>query len=286
MSGGSPCSRHNTTTAGCHDCRRTNRAYDRRRRTAIRNGTWLYPVPVEQIRAHITQLRTQGMTVAAISRAANVSIRTLADIIHIRRRTRQVHGATAAAVLAVTAPTRPPLDAGFVDPAGTMRRIQALVAIGYPLSEQARRLGKQTQQVWEWAYGKQASVHETTAHAVAALFEELSATPGKSVRARNDANRRGWMPPLAWEDDEIDNPDGQPAIDAPEHADDPDPEIARRALQGQLAWGDIAKVDRPEVLRRIGETRIANSTAAALLRMNPTSLTTARRKYLNQEEAA
>lgn len=42
-----------------------------------------------------------------------------------------------------------------------------------------------------------------TARKVATLFAELEATPGPSQRAKNDGARRGWEPPVAWDERDI-----------------------------------------------------------------------------------
>jgi hypothetical protein len=88
--------------------------------------------------------------------------------------------------------------------------VRALVAIGWPLTEQARRLGVSTQKVWQIASAKYPTITEANACDVRSLFECLSATPGGSVRAVNDARRKGWLPPLAWDD--IDDPHAEPSV--------------------------------------------------------------------------
>lgn len=94
-----------------------------------------------------------------------------------------------------------------VDATGSRRRLQALVALGWPihledrLSPHARRL----------TYSGQRTVHADTAAAVRALYDELSMTPGPSSRSRQRAARKGWPVPLAWSDDSIDDPNARPA---------------------------------------------------------------------------
>lgn len=99
-----------------------------------------------------------------------------------------------------------------VDATGTRRRIRALMRIGWSLHEQARRLGVAVQSLSR-THRQRDHVLLSTAQKVAALYDELSMTPGTCVRARNHAERRNWPPPLAWDDDEIDDPAAQPAHD-------------------------------------------------------------------------
>lgn len=99
---------------------------------------------------------------------------------------------------------------GFLVPAaGTRRRLQALAAIGWSSREVARRLGV-TPQTLRRLYG-QTSVLTSTRDRVAALYDELSMTPGSNRTTVTWAVRRGWAPPLAWDDDRIDDPAAKPA---------------------------------------------------------------------------
>lgn len=228
---GIACTQHVVFTAGCASCRYVDTRYNRRRRHAIAAGTWLHRVPAEHIRHHVRQLQDQGMSINAIARAANVASRTLRGA--LRDNARHVQGHTAAAVLAVT--YRPTLPAGMVDVTPTARRIRALAAIGYPLSHIAQRLDRQQQQVWHWAWEKNATISTRIASQVATLCAQLEGTPGPSTRARNAALRNGWAPPLAWIDDDgqdtIDDPDAQPVV--PDvRPDDVDEVLVHRAVQG------------------------------------------------------
>jgi hypothetical protein len=105
---------------------------------------------------------------------------------------------------------------GRLDPTGSIRRIQALVALGWTVKELGERLGSRTQ-LSVLIYGAPAFIFPATAVKIAALYEELSmrlppeTTRGdkfKASRARNVARREGWPPPLAWDD--IDDPAERP----------------------------------------------------------------------------
>ncbi len=182
-------------------------------------------MPQEQVVQHLDGLLAAGANVAGIAEASGLPVRTLFGI----RNRKWVQGETAAALLAVRkAPALPPT--GFRPAAGACRRVRALLALGWPLTEQGRRIGMFVQQLSQIANGKVATVSVGTYEAVAGLFEQLSSVPGPSVRAKNQASRVGWLPPLAWDD--IDNPDEEPAV--AECADDTVDEVAvERVLAGE-----------------------------------------------------
>lgn len=107
---------------------------------------------------------------------------------------------------------------GRIPVAGTARRLQALVALGWSFGALSRRGGWGPHLLWLIAT-KQRSVTPAVAARVAALYDELwdQAPPAgdrherKAVtRTRRFAAERGWAPPLAWDDDEIDDPDARP----------------------------------------------------------------------------
>lgn len=94
----------------------------------------------------------------------------------------------------------------LIDSTGTRRRLRALVAIGWRYSDIAVRLDVVTARVGHLAAGRSATVHRDTAAAIAAIYDELSMTPGPSPRNRALAAGRQWAPPLAWDDERIDDP--------------------------------------------------------------------------------
>lgn len=101
---------------------------------------------------------------------------------------------------------------GRIDSTGTARRLQALVAIGYAQSYLWDRItGDAKRQNMAYVIRQQRpTVNAETARKVAELYDELSMTPGPSERARRKAAYYGWAPPLAWDEDDIDNPEAHP----------------------------------------------------------------------------
>lgn len=99
----------------------------------------------------------------------------------------------------------------LVDATGTRRRIQALIALGYRHTILAVELGVSHDVIRKRSLAPK--VNRDTAEAVAAMYERLSMTcpVGRThhervaiSRARNLAARRGWAPPLAWDDIDTD----------------------------------------------------------------------------------
>lgn len=93
---------------------------------------------------------------------------------------------------------------------GTIRRIQALVALGWPMPLLSQRLGAAQPQTIQNLARKphDARIRVATAAKISALYEELSMTIGPSTVSAARARNKGWLPPLAWDD--IDN-DREPA---------------------------------------------------------------------------
>ncbi|MGK5681639.1 hypothetical protein [Actinoplanes sp. URMC 104] len=212
------------------------------------------------MQAHVTTLRRAGMSLARIAEQAGVAQRTLRGL----QQRRTVRAGTAAAVLAVD-PTPKPYRADLRPGIGAARRVQALVAIGWSLTEQGHRLGMPVQQVNDIALQRRVLLHHVTCTRVGAVFEQLSATPGPSPRARRLAARRGWLPPLAWGDD-IDVPEAEPASDDFDNAL-VDEVVVERALAGQ----DVPITDAELVAAlHAGVARGVSVVAlAALLHLNP-----------------
>lgn len=103
---------------------------------------------------------------------------------------------------------------------GTQRRLQALVAIGWPASALAARLN-----VGQAVIGRlyhRPRVHIATAAAVRSLYDQLWDIPGPSTRSRRYAAAAGWKPPMFWDDDTID----LPRAPMPAHNAKPEPVTA------------------------------------------------------------
>lgn len=101
-------------------------------------------------------------------------------------------------------------------PAGTTRRLQALAAIGWPGSKLAAELGCTVHWVRRLTNTRN-QVRTVTATAVADLYDRLSDHPGPSAQTAGTARSNGYVPPIAWDDGTLDDPDAQPWMEL--HAD-------------------------------------------------------------------
>jgi hypothetical protein len=167
-------------------------------------------VDARPARDHLALLAEHGISPARAAALAGVSAAVVGRLVgwDTSRPARRVRPATLAKLLAVT-PHPSNADPGArVCGVGTTRKLQALVALGWPQAVLATRLGRIPTNLGRLLHASQPRVNAATWRAVDALWEELQATPGPSTRARTIAAKRGWPPPLAWDD--IDNPDARP----------------------------------------------------------------------------
>jgi hypothetical protein len=84
----------------------------------------------------------------------------------------------------------------------TRRKLQALHALGYSLTEIGRRIGREQQSVSDTLHST-GPVHWRTERAVARLYDELENTPLEGPyahRTRLRARRLGYAPPAAYDD--------------------------------------------------------------------------------------
>lgn len=212
----------------CYPCSNANtryqQAHDRAKLYGRPTTTWVDAAPV---REHVRALSAAGMGRRTIARAAGVPESNIVRLLYGRGATpptRRCNPGFARKILAIEIPTFGGLaDHAVVDSTGASRRLQALVALGYPQAELARRLGVLPSNFTPLVYGRRdilARVHRD----VVALYDELSMTPGPAglsrSRALSHAVKNGWLPPIAWDDDMIDDPEAGPATGGTEDAVD------------------------------------------------------------------
>lgn len=105
----------------------------------------------------------------------------------------------------------------LIDATGTRRRLQALNTIGWSLNDLGQRIGIHGNGLG-FVIRRRKWVTPETAQKIKALYNELEMIPappdnhmvyGKgnpvsTVKSR--ARNKGWIPPLCWEEETIDNP--------------------------------------------------------------------------------
>jgi transcriptional regulator with XRE-family HTH domain len=248
--------------AGCHcpACKRAEADYAAQRNRQLAYGRWQPFLDATPVRAHVQTLQQAGLGRRRIAQLAGISERTLGNLLYGSHGTgpnQKIRPQTAARILAVRWRLEDVHDNILINPAGTRRRLRALIALGYTGTHLAARLGVERNQVSRILRRDQA-VMAGTAKSVRRLYDELwdqdplnpahGIPAWASARAARLAAQRGWPPPAAWDDDIIDDP-----------AAEPDPGAAQRrqdALAEDAAW--IARTTgagRDAIAARLGVTR-------------------------------
>lgn len=178
-------------------------------------------VGAQHVRRHIAMLRQAGMPDRQIAKLCGVSPSTVQLIMDKRTGpTVRVLSSTANKILAIATPPGPQAiaaDGPLTAATGTTRRLRALIAIGYTPRLLSRELGLAPRHIYALFTGGD-SVPAGIAQAVAGLFDRLEMTPGPSERARELAHKLAWAPPLAWDEDSIDDDAAHPAAGGVKHA--------------------------------------------------------------------
>jgi hypothetical protein len=136
---------------------------------------------------------------------------------------------------------------------GTRRRIQALVALGWPMSRLDREAGRGNKWARNILYVNGEDTYLPTRVQVAALYDRLHMRPPVATtrqeqaaitRARGIARANGWPAPLDWHDFDIDDPDQHPGRN--------DERLARRTADSLLdEWQWL--IDNGESAERAAE---------------------------------
>lgn len=136
---------------------------------------------------------------------------------------------------------------------GTQRRIQALMALGWTSTDIAAECGwahrNYVMRILNGQKGKPTTwVQRKTAEVFAAAYDQLSMQipphAPRRARTRAIAARKGYAPPLAWDD--IDDPNETPTWGGRDS--DLDPVIVMRLLEGRTVKANRA--EREEAIRR------------------------------------
>lgn len=140
----------------------------------------------------------------------------------------------------------------WVDPTGTRRRLQALLANGWTLNLLGARLGISGSAVSQYASPARLFVEADTARAVDDLYDRLADRRGPSTYNMTRLQRRGWLVPLWWDEDTIDDPSYQPpVVEVPRPRDDVDAVIVDRLVDGDPFPGRPTLAEKVEAYRRL-----------------------------------
>jgi lambda repressor-like predicted transcriptional regulator len=164
---------------------------------------------------HVQRLLAAGWSLRSIADAAGCAPQVVCRLKH--RQQPRITNAVAQRLFAVTDGTilTRGNDDGFVRNLGARRRIEALLALGWRHTEITAAMAaadpsvRTTSQLVKHQIGNW--IGRRTHDAVCAAYDQLALRPGPSTVTRNRSLKAGYAPPLAWDDEDLDNPDAQPA---------------------------------------------------------------------------
>lgn len=190
------------------ECRQAHNkeARDRRREQAYgrynRNKR-----PATKTLNHINKLRAQGITLGQIHKQTGIAMVTLGEITLGKRAT--IQAATETRILNYQPTPDQASPHATTNSTGTARRLQALQYNGWDQAALAQKLGCQRGHIWKLSHERR-NVTVALANRVRDLYDHLwdkHPAPSKgSNLAKTIARRNGWLPPLAWDEDLIDDP--------------------------------------------------------------------------------
>lgn len=132
---------------------------------------------------------------------------------------------------------------------GSVRRIQALMANGWPGTYLAQRLDVRRTNLP--VHTRYPTVRAATAGRIADLYDELRLKAGPSERTLSRAELHGFLPPECWDGVDIDDPDALPIFAEEEvPAEDVDEVAVLRAVEGDRSIR-LTIAERREVVRRL-----------------------------------
>lgn len=203
----------------CQACRDANRQHFNNRYRQIAYGRWQPYVDAEPARQHAAALIAAGVPRRTLVELPGVSRGSLESLLYGRpaygkQPSKRIRAEHAQAILSVPIPKHVDGSRAKTDATGTRRRIQALIAAGWPLQQLARRLGAAPQNFRRTLLGPSPYVTTATEQAVRRLYDQLwktdPITAGVSDRSTNEARawarREQWAPVGAWDEDAIDDP--------------------------------------------------------------------------------
>lgn len=193
---------------GCRrdECRTADRNY--RKQAELRRLRGIpghIPGPV--VAVHLQTVIASGRTRLDIAAETGISDRAIRYILDGQTKVQRPKALTLLAV-------QPLEEHARVNATGTIRRIQALAAVGWPITWTAQQADHSAGYVWAILGGDVPEVLSGTARRVDALYRQHGSRRGPSEHTRTIARRNGWHSVAAW-DGNIDDPHAQPETSEP-----------------------------------------------------------------------
>lgn len=206
---------YTTGACRCEPCTVAANRYQIRYEIRKMNGPLI--VPTDNAQKHIHRLRAQGMNYSDMSRACGLTKTQVRDIALNRRHVRGIRPETERRILAMQ------FQSQWINVTGIARRIQALAAIGHRYADIAAEAGLSQRALSHIVRHDVARVWHVHAARIIDIYDRWCMTYGPSDKGRRRAALKGWAPPLAWDDDTIDDPHATPVgvhdEDRTEHLD-------------------------------------------------------------------
>lgn len=235
---------HRLYLRGCRhpDCREAWRAWSAQRRRLVAYGRIESSRNVDPgpARRRLLELRKDGIGRYAAAKGTGVHVETLRRILDGTNK--HIRSTTERKILTWTPDLDQLAPRVHVPGVGTRRRLRALIATGWTIAALAERIGCTPNNIAQVIH-HDGRVRVSTARAVRDLYAEAWQGPpvprnGYQARVQREARARalanGWPPPLAWDDEAIDDPDARPLGTLRATPDDEDT-LDDVAIQGALA---------------------------------------------------
>lgn len=158
--------------------------------------------------------------------------------------------------------------------AGARRRIEALQTLGWSMRDLSRMLGKHPDRL-SVSLKTYDGISPANHALIAGLYDRLWSTPapqrdkGERISAQRTiarAQREGYLPPLAWDDETIDDPDARPAAQPERDADYVDEALVDRIVTGRhrVPLG-TSSPERVEAVRRLARRGLTDTDIARIV---------------------
>ncbi|MEV6413885.1 hypothetical protein [Kribbella sp. NPDC051718] len=265
----------------CLPCAASNASYEENRTRQQAYGRWNGLVDAGPARAHIQSLLNQGMGLKRIIAVTDLSSGMLWKLMYGKRRpdgrqvpAKRITPRNEERILAIQLNVA---DGARVDNTGTVRRIQALVALGWSQSNIARRLGISRANFTPIAQGLRPATTGAHDRAVRGLYAELSMKkPPETThreklvasRSRNYAKAHGWVSPLAWDDESIDDPAAKPYADTETDTSYVDQAAVERRMSGDKSVR-LNAAEQAELVRRMTAAGTSRNEVERRTGINP-----------------
>ena len=190
----------------CQPCRKAERAYTKHRNYLASTGRSVL-VDVAAARAHLRYLMDNGDALTVLADQLGCPRGTLASVLNGPRK--RVNRSLAGQILA-TRPGNASAGNRSVPALGATRRVRALIALGHSLRSISHAAEMENTTASNLLNGKPQTIHYELAQRVHKGYRALCSTPGNHTRSLRRAQREGWAPPAAWDDEQIDDPTAAP----------------------------------------------------------------------------